>query len=554
MRQVMWWHRNRNAQHLFAVLAGVVGVAPAARKHRFRVRAWAGTRPVDVAVRPPKGWVPGTQVDEIAAAYTAATGTRGFAVHRRGWIRVSPHRDLGGGQADITDPDESPTPDARSRVEDRVRDVLLPLVGGDGRVTITDWWDRTNPRALTFAYASAAARNARAARNELGVLLADVCPPRARNGRWAVQWDAAADRFHARDEPDPLSPVVVPAPMTSDLDLVAGPIIGVTEAGDPWRLPLLGSHVLVAGATGAGKGSVLWGLIRGVLPLIGDGRVKLWVIDPKGGMELGAMESIAYRFATADGAADLLAEAAEVMEDQAQRLRASGRRKLETPTQGFPLHLVVVDELAALTSLAPEPRVRNAMNATMGRLLTQGRAVGFTVVGALQDPRQKNLDNRNLFPVAVALRLKEPQMVDMVLGAGSRTAGALCDMIPRALPGVAYVVADGQAETMRVRAAFVSDDEVARMTTPPTPPPAHTPVVVGEQLALPDAVGVVGVNRVKPGDKVLLPGDPNQVTVVGVGPDPDEPDDRTEVVYRYDGEHVDRVASFDRDDAFRVAP
>ena len=34
-----------------------------------------------------------------------------------------------------------------------------------------------------------------------------------------------------------------------------------TDTGDAWRVGLLGSHLLIAGATGAGKGSVLWGLV-----------------------------------------------------------------------------------------------------------------------------------------------------------------------------------------------------------------------------------------------------------------------------------------------------
>ncbi|EUA56387.1 ftsK/SpoIIIE family protein [Mycobacterium xenopi 4042] len=52
--------------------------------------------------------------------------------------------------------------------------------------------------------------------------------------------------------------------------------------------PRVGQHILIAGATGAGKGSVLWSLIAGLAPHVKTGRVRLCVIDPKGGMELGA--------------------------------------------------------------------------------------------------------------------------------------------------------------------------------------------------------------------------------------------------------------------------
>ena len=55
-----------------------------------------------------------------------------------------------------------------------------------------------------------------------------------------------------------------------------------------WRLSCVGNHVLIVGATGAGKSAVLWAIISGLAPLIRAGLVKVWAIDPKGGMELAA--------------------------------------------------------------------------------------------------------------------------------------------------------------------------------------------------------------------------------------------------------------------------
>ena len=52
-----------------------------------------------------------------------------------------------------------------------------------------------------------------------------------------------------------------------------------------WRLHLLATHVLVGGATRRGKGSVLWSLVRALGGGVASGLVRLWVIDPKGGME-----------------------------------------------------------------------------------------------------------------------------------------------------------------------------------------------------------------------------------------------------------------------------
>lgn len=61
--------------------------------------------------------------------------------------------------------------------------------------------------------------------------------------------------------------VVRPAPMLVSPDLRALEV-GRREDGLPWLVRLHGTHVLVAGATGAGKASLLWGLVRAMFPLM----------------------------------------------------------------------------------------------------------------------------------------------------------------------------------------------------------------------------------------------------------------------------------------------
>ncbi|MFF4624788.1 FtsK/SpoIIIE domain-containing protein [Nonomuraea jabiensis] len=61
-----------------------------------------------------------------------------------------------------------------------------------------------------------------------------------------------------------------------------GPVeIGKQEDGQPLRLKVHGTHVLIAGATGAGKGSFLWDTIRGLLPAMQAGLAEIWALDPK---------------------------------------------------------------------------------------------------------------------------------------------------------------------------------------------------------------------------------------------------------------------------------
>ncbi len=52
----------------------------------------------------------------------------------------------------------------------------------------------------------------------------------------------------------------------------------------------------------------------------------------------------------------------------------------------------------------------------------------------------------------------------MVLGEGARERGAEAHLIDPALPGVAYVRLETSPTPMRVRAAFVSDDDITTMT------------------------------------------------------------------------------------------
>ncbi len=89
----------------------------------------------------------------------------------------------------------------------------------------------------------------------------------------------------------------------------------------------------------------------------------------------------------------------------------------------------MVDEIAFLTAYQADRKLRERTLAALATLTTQGRAVGYCVVAALQDPRKEVLNIRNLFPDKIALRLDEPSQVDMVLGDGARDRGALCEEI-----------------------------------------------------------------------------------------------------------------------------
>jgi S-DNA-T family DNA segregation ATPase FtsK/SpoIIIE len=249
----------------------------------------------------------------------------------------------------------------------------------------------------------------------------------------------------------------LPIPEAVDLDAVA---VGVTEDGEPWRLAVSGgAHTLVAGCTGSGKGSVVSALLRGLAPGIREGLVDVRAVDPKGGMELAPGAALFTQFAyRPEDMVELLEEAAWTMIERANRLR--GLTRVHTPTLEEPAILVVVDELAQLTSYEPDPKLRRRAIQALSLLLSQGRGPAVTVIAAMQDPRKEVVEFRDLFPVRVALRMVEADQANLVLGRGARAKGAACELIPRALPGVGYQLLDGEQHPTRVRASWMSDADI----------------------------------------------------------------------------------------------
>jgi S-DNA-T family DNA segregation ATPase FtsK/SpoIIIE len=254
---------------------------------------------------------------------------------------------------------------------------------------------------------------------------------------------------------------IVPAlPIPAHPDLTGLPL-GLCEDGETYRLRLLGTHLLVVGATGAGKGSVSWSLVRSLAPLVRDGLVELWVIDPKGGMEMVFGRALFARYEDTDleAMAGLLEDAAAAMDTRARRLKGATRQHVPTP--GDPYVVLVVDELASLTAYCPDRDIKRRIQVALSLLLSKGRAPGYSVVAALQDPRKEVLPFRDLFPTRIALRLSEKEQVTMTIGDGARDRGAYADKIPTSLPGVGYVVLDDSPDPIRVRFGWVSDDDIA---------------------------------------------------------------------------------------------
>jgi S-DNA-T family DNA segregation ATPase FtsK/SpoIIIE len=269
---------------------------------------------------------------------------------------------------------------------------------------------------------------------------------------------------------DRLASPISPTQGSERCDLSALPV-AVREDGAWHPIRLLGTHVLIAGATGAGKSGAAWALIWAMRHSLVHGYVSLWGLDPKGGMEFGPARALFDRFCAGEpvaagsyetGFADLLDDAVDVMRERQAVLSASGQR-LHVPTRDEPVLVVLVDELASLTAYVTDRAAKTRIASALKLLLSQGRAAGVVMIALMQDPRKDVVPFRGLFPTRICLRVAENIEADMVLGAGSHARGALCEDIPASQPGVGYVALDGAADPIRVRFPHITDRHITQL-------------------------------------------------------------------------------------------
>lgn len=222
-----------------------------------------------------------------------------------------------------------------------------------------------------------------------------------------------------------------------------------------WGLRLLGSHLLVAGQTGAGKSSWVQSIISVLRPAVAHGAAVLVAIDPKG-VELALGRGFFKYYASEfDTICELLEKMVSVM--SVRKAEMAGKSRLVNPTAQTPLYVIFIDELAAVGKLDPDAKRRARTLAAMNLILTQGRALGFSVVGAVQDPTKETLPNRDLFNVRVALRLTGA-MTDLVLGPKCREEGAAAHQLTEEWAGAGYLH-DGKGWAL-VRATWTSDNDI----------------------------------------------------------------------------------------------
>ena len=222
-------------------------------------------------------------------------------------------------------------------------------------------------------------------------------------------------------------------------------VIGRTETGKPLRLPLLGTHVLTCGVSGAGKGSLVWAVACALAPAIKAGRVKLYGIDPKGGMELGQAPEVFEQVVYDNGsrAVTLLEWLAQEVKRRAESYR--GRRRMWTPESGDPFLLLVVDELADVIAYQTDRHFRERATRAVQAITSQGRAPGCACWGCCRTRVRRSSRSGTCSPPAsrcgwmsrrrstwcsatafgngVRRRMRSPRHTRCRLGQGRRTPG-----------------------------------------------------------------------------------------------------------------------------------
>jgi S-DNA-T family DNA segregation ATPase FtsK/SpoIIIE len=242
--------------------------------------------------------------------------------------------------------------------------------------------------------------------------------------------------------------------------------LGMNISGKPIMLNLSElPHVLIAGATGAGKSSCINALVASLLMRTTPEQVRLILVDPKR-VELGQYNDVPHLLTRVitnpKKAADALQWVVREMERRYDLLAEAGVRDVDgyhekhdagglDPAlfERFPFIVVVIDELNDLMMVAGR-----AVEEAVVRIAQMARAVGIHLVIATQRPSvdvitgviKANIPSRMAF--AVASQTDSRVILDTV---GAEKLVGLGDMI---------IVTARDPKPERVQGAWISESEI----------------------------------------------------------------------------------------------
>lgn len=255
--------------------------------------------------------------------------------------------------------------------------------------------------------------------------------------------------------------------------------LGKAAEGYWFTLTLLGRHILLTGQTGAGKSSVLWTLIAAAEKW--STPPQWWVMDPKMGVELAAMDpdlgGVATRYSRDSRELDAMAQQ---LYEEAQRrgaiMRANGWKAWRPAYEDElgPLIFFLIDELLSLGPKATGPK------SYLRRLLQEARAMGIYVIGCTQLPQTDSSALgriAQLFNCRIVGSTAGPGMTSSALGDHAVTEAPAHKLVLPADAGIFFVLEEGRSGYAKIKAGYL-DDESGE----------HLPVARGE-LRKPEGLG-----------------------------------------------------------------
>ncbi|RLB23067.1 MAG: DNA translocase FtsK, partial [Deltaproteobacteria bacterium] len=234
-------------------------------------------------------------------------------------------------------------------------------------------------------------------------------------------------------------------------------------------------HLLVAGATGSGKSVSINTMINSILFKMGPEKVRFLMIDPKR-IELSVYHDIPHLMypviTNPKEATKVLRWAVDEMERRYMILSDRGYRNIETYNKGivkvqkpkprgeqrgedkpFPYIILVIDELADLM-MASSREVEEAIT----RLAQMARAAGIHLIIATQRPSVDVITGiiKANFPARISFQVTSKVDSRTILDSiGAENLLGEGDML---------FLPPGVAKIMRIHGAFVSEQEISRVT------------------------------------------------------------------------------------------
>ncbi len=234
-------------------------------------------------------------------------------------------------------------------------------------------------------------------------------------------------------------------------------VIGRPMVANLARMP----HLLIAGATGAGKSVAINAFIASILFKAAPEDVRLLMIDPKR-IELSVYDDIPHLLhpvvVEAKMASRALLWAVREME---RRYRLLEERRVksfasynEVAEEKIPYIVIIVDELADLMMVASKD-----VETSIARLAQMARAAGMHIVLATQRPSVDVLTGliKANFPTRISFKVSSKVDSRTILdGSGAEHLLGMGDML---------FLPPGAAKLQRIHGAFISEQETERIVT-----------------------------------------------------------------------------------------